>query len=406
MTQGFEKVENKRLNFEFTNALIPRKIIFKQGAIKEIGRILEGISSKRALLICGKDIYGSTNIIDRLKNILKDRCVGVFNGVKPHAITTTISDGSQVCRELGADVLISIGGGSSHDTAKGIAILIAEGGNNILDYHVIFEPPDLMKIPELPHEKLPIITIPTTLSGAEMIGAAGYTDPITKYKKIVLDPKVTPIVVTYDPEVALTTPVEVFISTGMNALDHCIETIYSRRHQPISDVLAMEAIILLVDCLPKCVKDKSNIDAREKGQLASCMAALAYSNSWLGINHAISHCLGARYGIPHGIAHAIMLPHGMRFNLEVTADRQALIARAMGVETKGMSEVAAGAAGADAVVQLNEILRLPRRLRDVGVPKEGLDILAEDTMQDRQLYFNPKRIECKEQVLEILRNAW
>jgi alcohol dehydrogenase len=305
-----------------------------------------------------------------------------------------------------ADLLISLGGGSAHDTAKGIAVLIAEGGNNILDYRVIFEPPDKMEIPILRHQKLPIITIATTLAGAEVIGAAGYTDPATKLKKIVVDPKLTPQLVIYDPEVALTTPVQVFVSSGMNTFDHCVETVYSKKHQYISDTLALKAISTLTDCLPKCVEDEHDLDARAKAQVASFMAALAYSNSWLGINHAICHCLGARYGVPHGIANAIMLPHGMHFNLDVTEDRQAMIAEAMGIGTNDMSHLEAGEAAAHNINQLNKKLGLPRRLKDVGVPEEGLALLAEDTMQDRQLYFNPKPIKNKEQVLDILRNAW
>lgn len=394
------------LDFEFTNAYIPKKIIFGRGVVNGIGEEIDRMSRKKALVVCDKGVYETTDIVGRIKNILEGRWAGVFNGVKPHAITTTISEGSKLCEELRADVLVSIGGGSAHDTAKGIAVLIAEGGDNILDYRVIFEPPDKMRIPELPHAKLPIITVSTTLAGAEMIGASGYTDPITKLKKIVTDPKLTPHLVVYDPEIALTTPVEVFVSTGMNAFDHCIETIYSKRHQPISDTLALQAISLLMDCLPRCVKDKNDINAREQGQLASCMAALAYGNSWLGINHAICHCLGARYGVPHGIANAIMLPHGMRFNLDVTADRQVLIAKAMGMKKRGMDDHEAGASAAESVDRLNKKLRLPRRLRDVGVPKEGLSQLAEDTMQDRQLYFNPKPIRNREEVLEILEKAW
>ncbi|KKK68295.1 hypothetical protein LCGC14_2945500, partial [marine sediment metagenome] len=356
------------MGFEFTDGFIPKKTVCKRGAIKNIRQEVENMSPKRALLICGKGVYDNTDLVDRLKGILKELCVGVFNGVKPHAVTTTITEGKKLCIELKADLLISIGGGSAHDTAKGIAVLVAEGGNDILDHRVIFEPPDKMEIPILSHPKLPIITIATTLAGAEVIGAAGYTDPKTKLKKIVVDPKLTPRLVIYDPEVALTTPVEVFVSSGMNAFDHCVETIYSKKHQEISDTLAMRAIKLLMDALPRCVQNNDDVEAREKAQMASFMAALAYGNSWLGINHAICHCLGARYGVPHGIANAIMLPLGMRFNLDVTGDRQALIAAAMGIETKGKTDLEAGEAAAGHIDQLNEKLGLPRRLRDVGGP--------------------------------------
>jgi len=394
------------MGFEFTNAFIPRKTIFRLGAINELGQEVRNLRGERALLICGKEVHDNTDLADQIGNALGDFCVGIFDGVKAHALTPTISEGSKLAKEVRADVLISLGGGSAHDTAKGIAVLIGEGGSNILDYCVVFEPPDKMKIPVLPHTKLPIITVPTTLSGAEVIGAAGYTDPVTKLKKIVLDPKLTPQVVVYDPQVALTTPIKVFVSSGMNAFDHCVETIYSKQHQEISDAMAMKAIGLLMEALPRCVKDKDDHEAREKAQLASFMAALAYGNSWLGINHAICHCLGARYGVPHGIANAIILPHGMRFNLDLTGERQELIAQAMAIETEGMGDLEAGATAADEVNQLNEKLRLPRRLRDVGVPEEGLILIAEDTMQDRQLYFNPKPVQNKEQVLEVLKKAW
>lgn len=394
------------MGFEFTDGFIPKRTICKPGALENIGHEVENMSKKRALVICGKGVYENTDLVDRLKNILKKSLAGVFNGVKPHAVTSTITEGKELCLELAADLLISLGGGSAHDTAKGIATLVAEGGNDILDHRVIFEPPDKMEIPILPQPKLPIITITTTLSGGEVIGAAGYTDPKTQLKKIVVDPKLTPRLVIYDPEVALTTPVEVFVASGMNAFDHCVETIYSKKHQLVSDTLAVKAIGLLMDALPRCVQNNDDVDARESAQTASFMTALAYGNSWLGINHAICHCLGARYGVPHGIANAIMLPFGMRFNLDVTGDRQALIAAAMGIETTGKTDLEAGKAAADQVDQLNEMLGLPRRLRDVGVPEAGLALLAEDTMQDRQLYFNPKPIQNKGQILEILKDAW
>ena len=392
--------------FEFIDGFIPKKTLCEPGAIARIAQEIDTMSAKRALLICDKGVYDHTNLVNRIKEILKEVCVGVFNGVRPHAITTTITEGKELCVERKADLLISLGGGSAHDTAKGIATLVAEGGDNILDYRVIFEFPDKMEIPVLRQPKLPIITITTTLAGAEVIGAAGYTDPETKLKKIVVDPKLTPRLVVYDPEVALTTPVEVFVSSGMNAFDHCVETIYSKKHQEISDTLAMKSIELLMDSLPKCVQNKDDISAREKALMASFLAALAYGNSWLGINHAICHCLGARYEVPHGIANAIMLPHGMRFNLEVTGDRQVLIAKAMGIETRDLTDLEAGATAADQVEQLNEKLGLPIRLRDVGVPEEGLALLAEDTMQDRQLLFNPKPVQNKEEVIEILKGAW
>jgi alcohol dehydrogenase class IV len=386
----------------YTYASVAQAIVCGPDTITDLCQTLATLGAQTAMIVCGPSILRSADVIQRVRTALGSRCVGLFAGVAPHAPVFTLDEAMTVAREAQPQALISVGGGSTHDTSKGIATLLGEGGN-IHDYEIHFEPPDKVTIPALTRPKIPIIAIPTTMGGAELSRGAGFTDHALGRKLVVGDQGTIPRNIVIDGQALATTPTPILVATAMGQFRIAVETVYSRRHNPIGDALALHAIGLLVRALPRCA-EKAIPDLLEI-KTAACMASLA-SVGGLGLNTAMAHHVGGLYNVPHGEANAILLPHTMRFNLEASAERQALIAEAMGVRTAGMRPHEAGLAAAEAAAALCQQLGLPSRLRDVDVPQEGLEAIAAATLHDRALATNPIRITDAAPILSVLRAAW
>ena len=319
----------------------------------------------------------------------------------PHSPVHTLDEAMRLAHDLKPDALVSVGGGSTHDTTKGIATLLGEGGT-IHDHQVIFEPPDKIVLPKLSSERVPIIAVSTTMGAAELSRGAGFSDKDLGRKISVADPATIPRSIVIDGRALATTPISILLSTAMGQLRVAIESVYSVKHNPICDSLALHAISMLVQSLPEC--SNLEMDCLLSTKTAAAMASLGSVGG--GINTATAHHVGGIFDVPHGDANAIMLPHSMRFNAEASADRQALIAQAMGVDTSGMSDHSAAMAAADAVEDLRNSLGLPGRLRDVGVPEEGLELIAAATLQDRSLATNPTLVTDAGPIMSVLRNSW
>jgi alcohol dehydrogenase len=308
-----------------------------------------------------------------------------------------------MAQETRPDIFISVGGGSTHDTTKAMATLLAEGGD-IRDYAIIFEPPNKITVPPTPSPKLPILSVPTTMGCAEFSrGGGGITDHQQGRKLSIAGDGVTHRTVVIDGQALATTPLRILVSTAIGQLRIAIETVYSTGHNPIGDGMALHAVRLLFENLPNC-KD-GDIDTLLATKTACAMASLA-SFGGLGLNTATCHHVGGLYDVPHGEANAILLPHTMRYNLDACADRQRLIAEAIGVASSTMTDEEAGLAAADAVDGLCRELELPRTLREVGVPEDGLEYIATATLQDRSLSTNPKPVVDAGPIMEVLRAAY
>ncbi len=388
------------LKFGYTS--VAQEIVCDTDTIVGLCDMLDRLDANNAMIVCGPSILRSSDVIKRVQEALSARCVGLFAGVAPHAPVSTLEEAMTVAREVQPEALVSVGGGSTHDTAKGIATLLAEGGD-IHDYEIHFEPPDKVSIPSLRRLKIPILTVPTTMGGAELSRGAGFTDQRLGRKIVVADPGTIPRSILIDGKALATTPTSILVSTAMGQFRIAVETVYSRRHNPIGDALALHAIARLVRYLPRCAA--KDIHDLLQIKTAACMASLANIGG-LGLNTATAHHVGGLYNVPHGAANAILLPHTMRFNLEASTERQALIAEAMGINTAGMSPDTAGLAAADAVAQLCQQLGLPARLRDVDVPQEGLAAIAAATLHDRALATNPTPITEVGPILSVLQAAW
>ena len=378
-------------------------IICSDTAIDALPATVDALGASRALITCGPTILRACNVVPRVQEALGSRYGGTYSGVAPHSPVQTVEEGVAMAKEVQPDVFISVGGGSTHDTTKAIATLLAEGGD-IRDYAVIFEPPDKIIVPPTPSPKLPILSVPTTMGCAEFSrGGGGITDHEQGRKLSIAGDGVTHRTVIIDGQALATTPLRILVSTAIGQLRIAIETVYSTGRNPIGDGMALHAIRLLFENLPRC-KD-GDIDTLLTTKTACAMASLA-SFGGLGLNTATCHHVGGLYDVPHGEANAILLPHTMRYNLDACADRQRLIAEAIGVASSSMSDEDAGLAAADAVDGLCRDLELPRTLREVGVPEDGLEYIATATLQDRSLSTNPKPILDAGPIMEVLRAAY
>lgn len=390
----------------YTYNSVAQEVVCAPDAISGLPSVLDRAGVGRAMVICGPSILEKSDVVQRVQTALGDRCAGLFSGVAPHAPVHTLAEAMRLAADLKPDVLVSVGGGSTHDTTKGIATLLGEGGT-IHDHQVIFEPPDKVILPKLSPDRVPIITVPTTMGGAELSRGAGFADKDLGRKVSIADPGTIPHSIIIDGQALATTPMSILLSTAMGQLRIAVETVYSTKHNPISDSMALHAISMLVKYLPQCpgLDGNLDVDCLLNTKTAASLASLAGVGG-LGLNTATAHHVGGLFDVPHGDANAIMLPHTMRFNAEASADRQALIAHAMGIDTDGMSDYDAALAAADAVEELRVSLGLPGRLRDVGVPEEGLELIAAATLHDRALATNPMPVTDAGPIMAVLRSSW
>lgn len=252
---------------------------------------------------------------------------------------------------------------------------------------------------------VPIIAVPTTLSAAEMLGAASFVDPATSRKISLDDAALVPRAVILDPVVSRTTPREQFLASGLNALDHCVEALYTRFHQPIADGLALQAARLLSRGLAGCADDPEDLEARLLAHLGAASSGLAYGSTQVAITHAMCGALGARLRVSHALANGVMLPHGMRFNLACAADAIARFGEACGADGRG-SVVGRAEAAVAWVEEFRARLGLPARLRDIGVRRDVLPVVAEDAFRHRQTYYNPRPVRDADEIVALLEAAW
>jgi len=388
------------LSYTFNS--VRHEIICDADAISGLPGVLERAGAARALALCGPSILAHCDVVPRVREALGEQCVGLYSGVAPHSPVPTLDAAVALAKESGADALVSIGGGSTHDTTKGVATLLAEGGR-IHDYEARFEPPDKVAYPAFTPDRLPIITVTTTMGAAELSRGAGFADRGLGRKILVADPHTIPGYIVIDGKALATTPVNILTATAMGQLRIAIETVYSTKHNPISDGMALHAIRLLTEHLPKC--HELEVERLLIIKTAASMASLANVGG-LGLNTAIAHHVGGIFDVPHGEANAIMLPHSMRYNAEACSDRLALVADAMGIDTSAMTEMEAARAAADGVESLRRSLGLPDRLRDVGVPEDGLELIASATLHDRALATNPRPVSDAGPIMTVLRHSW
>ncbi len=239
-----------------------------------------------------------------------------------------------------------------------------------------------------------------------MTFAAVIKDNRQHRKLIFADHHIIPDVAILDPLLTMSTPASVTASTGMDAMSHSIEALHSQQSEPIADGLALGAIRLIAEYLPKAVENGNDIVARGQMLIAANMAGVSFGNAQVGVVLALAHSVGGRFGVTHGVANSILLPHCMRYNLDAVADKYRLVAQAMGVNIHGLSEIDAAYKGLKAVSAFTKRLNMPQRLREVGVEEASLDQVAEDALSDASIVYNAKSIFDSEDTLKILKEAY
>lgn len=353
----------------------------------------------RALIVSGKRFEGSEHH-RALKSRLGNKLVGEFLQMPSHSPMPSILEAVQYARKVGANHLIAIGGGSVIDAAKVIAFWLS---NHLELDHDLKSLPGIDSVdptrrPENDMEWVRITAVPITLSVAEHTYFAGVTDLDARVKIIVAHTLMVPSAVVYDPLLTMEVSLPVLLASGIKALDHAVERLASLQSHPMSDATSIQAIRMLTSALPKVWQDPSNLRQRQECQLAAWLS-ISGSNTGVrvGASHALGHALGAHTNLPHGLTSCVVLPSVMRWNKSVNADKQKLISDVM-----GHPETDAG----DCIEWFISGLNLPTRLKDVGVERQELEILAEKSLSDPLMRHNPRVVESSKDVLEILNMAW
>ena len=382
------------LNFVFWS---PTKIVFGENTALDVAIEVENLKCKKALIVTDRDLAKNTDIPERIKKVLGNLCVGIFSDVEPDSGIHIVNQGGKLGKELGTDCIVSVGGGSAIDTAKGMAILLKEGGK--LQDYVGFQ---ILTRPQTPH-----IVIPTTAgTGSEVTYVAVIKDHEEGRKLLFGDYNILPNVAILDPKMTEGLPPRLTAATGMDAMSHAIEALHSLQREPIADGMALHAIRLIKAFLPKAVENGKDMMARGEMLIAANMAGIAFSNAQVGLVHALAHSVGARFKVHHGLANSILLPSCLRYNADACGEVYLDILSALGVNIEGIQSDKAGDVVADKIIEFTKKLGLPQRLRDVGVPEEGLKECSELALSDGAIVYNPKPIFDPDEILKVYQKAF
>jgi alcohol dehydrogenase class IV len=379
------------------------KVIFGQKAVGQLSGEIDRLGGKRAFVITGTTVAEKTDLLSRVKEILGARLAGVFYPVSQHVPRGDVITAALEARKAKADVLVSLGGGSPVDGAKAVALCLSEGvaSEKELGAYRLGG-----GAPRFQGHSIPHIALPTTLSAGEFTNNFGITDEVRRVKDLYGAPQFVPRVVILDPELTVFTPPWLWASTGMRAVDHAVERLYSPKHQPFVDTLCLQSLRYLFQYLPSSSLAPQNLEGRLCCQLAAWMSIFGFLSVRTGLSHAIGHQLGGRCNVPHGQTSCIMLPHAMEFNLPIAADRLVLVAEAAGLDTRELNPTQAAMAAIEAVRALVKKLGCPAHLRDVGIKEPDLLLLAEAVKEEAPLMENPRPIKGIDEIIVILRRAW
>ncbi len=337
----------------------PSRVVFRAGALDDLGAEVERLGTQRALVLCTPGQRLSAQDVARR---LGTRAVGVYDKAVMHVPIEAAQAAREVASSLDADCCVAIGGGSTIGLGKAIALTSG----------------------------LPILAIPTTFAGSEMTPIQGFTE--NGVKKTVRDPRMLPRTVLYDPNLLLSLPTEIAGPSGMNAIAHCVEALYAQQANPITSLMAEEGIRALAQSLPLVVREPGNVDARGEALYGAWLAGTCLAAVGMALHHKLCHTLGGSFNLPHAQTHTIVLPHATRYNQDAAPQAMLRIARALGTR-----DAAAG------LYDLAQQLGAPVALRDIGMPASGLDRAADLAVTDP--YWNPRPIE-RSGIRQLLQNAW
>jgi maleylacetate reductase len=382
---------------DFRYVSFAQEVIFGRGELARLGEVVERYGWKRFLVCTSRSVRASGHV-EVLEAILGIHIVATFDGVRPHVQDVQVEEATALATENQVDVIIGMGGGSPIGMAKAAAYALEQERIG----------PQKSITSSISQPLIPVIAIPTTYAGSEMTAVYGITHSReTPPRKItVSNPRIAPKLVVYDPELTLDLPPELTASSGINALAHCMEALYSVTRHPLASAAAVSGVGAISDALLECYEHADNLAARTQMLVGSHLAGLSLASTSMGLHHGICHVLGGSANVPHGIANSIMLPHVIRFNADVVVDQLLPAAEALGISLNGIRPNDAVESVAQKIFDLVGRMNLPQRLRDVGVGENDLPRLAEIGFQNRTVQNNIKPIHDAAQIEALLKAAW
>jgi maleylacetate reductase len=353
----------------WTHTGYAQQIVFGAGTLRRLPEIVKSLGARRVLLVTTAG-RATSDDGQRLVSLLGRTLSSTFAEVSSHVPATLVQAAMMQARRDGVDAIVSFGGGSCADLGKAVAFFTEhEAGTPGGSY---------VDRPVLPH-----LAIPTTYSGAELTPFFGMTDPNTRQKSGAGGPTTAPLAAIYDVELTLSTPARVSAETGMNALAHCVEAVWSPSRTPEAEAIGLAGAERIFGSLPKAVEAPDDIAARTTMFEGAVLGGRCLQNASMGVHHGLSQLVGGRTGIPHGLANAVILPHAIRYNAETVPGALAALGRALGVEQGSV---------ADAVEALVERLGLPTRLVDCGVSESDLEAVARLSQSNGSVKANPRPV--------------
>ncbi|XJZ28769.1 iron-containing alcohol dehydrogenase [Bacillota bacterium Lsc_1132] len=378
------------------NKFVTPEIIFGKNAIRQTGDACLRLGAKKVLIVSDFGV-SKAGWLETVIDICKESRLpyATFIDVTSNPKDMEVVNGCRTFFDNECDAIIGIGGGSALDVAKAIAILATNGGN-ISDYEGI----DKIEKP-LP----PMIMIMTTAgSGSEVSQFSIIVDSNRQKKMTIVSRSLVPDIAIIDPYTLVTKDSSLTAATGMDVLTHAIEAYVSIAATPLTDVQAKNALSLASTYLRPSVASRTNEEAKKAMAMASLQAGLAFSNAILGAAHAISHAVGGRFPLPHGEINAILLPYIMDFNFIASPKRFTDIAELMGIDTRGLTQREAGNAAIKFVKELSNDIGIPKRLREVEITEEIIDVISQTALEDACMITNPRDMDLK-QVKSLLKKV-
>lgn len=367
-------------------------VVYGKPFLEALDEVLKEFWAGQSVLATNSSLAKPGALADQIGASLGERCIRRIDGLQANSPRSDVIRVADALRGRGVEAVISVGGSSVVETVKAARICLT---NNV------GTPDDMDRLKRTTTAASPrpyLISIPTTLSAAEYTQFAGVTNERTGEKEAFFHPDLAPDAVILDPEATRATPDDLWFSTGLRALDHAIETWCSPVRAPYANATALFAARVLFEALPRTKNEPDNMDARLDCQIGSWMsiqgATIGISH---GASHGIGHGLSAVTGMTHGVTSCIMLPHVLRYNAAINAERQAALAEAAGHGGENLADLVAGV-----VRHVGQ----PSRLRDAGVREDQLEAIATSALSNPRIKANPRPIENLETMLGILRAAW
>lgn len=375
-----------------------RRILFGPGSIERLGSEAQLLKAKKILIITDTGVIqaGLLEVVEKSLQSINLPFV-IFDGVEPDPRIEVVEKSVEKAKKEGIDLIIGFGGGSSLDIAKVTSIMITNTG--MID--------TFFGIDLVPNPGAPVILIPTTAgTGSEVTPIAILSDTKEKLKKGIVSTYLFPEVAIVDPKLTIGLPPSVTAFTGMDALTHAIESFYSINATDLSDLLSFRAMELLSKNIRMAYAHGENLVARSNMMEGSLLAGIAFANAGVGAVHAFAYPLGGEFHLAHGLTNTLMLPYVMRYNIMGCPSKFAQMAKAFGEKVEGISELVGAEIAVRFVERLSDDLRVPRRLRDVGIPEDAIRRLAEAAMKVTRLLANNPRKITLEDAVAIYKSAY